>query len=107
MKRRYQPWQPPGSPGDCLAAALSRPTGFHAERVDRTPGLKEVVSGVKPDRFVRQFSTGQGATVRDVTRGKRSAAAATAAVAAAAATPTAIAASATTAVLARAGLVDR
>jgi hypothetical protein len=36
------------------------------QRVEETPALQAVVDGVEPDRFVQQFITGQGATVRDV-----------------------------------------
>ncbi len=40
-------------------------------RVEQTPALRAVMDGVEPDRFVRQFITGQGASVADVNQLRR------------------------------------
>lgn len=36
------------------------------QRVEDTPALKAAIDGVEPDKFVQQYITGQGATVKDV-----------------------------------------
>jgi len=59
----------PASLGQDSIAAFNRARQANRafmQRVEGTPALQAVVDGVEPDRFVQQFITGQGASVRDV-----------------------------------------
>lgn len=56
---------------DAFNAARSANRQFMG-RVERTPALQAAMDGAQPDQFVKQFITGQGASVADVNALRRS-----------------------------------